>query len=52
MLNADGIERGLYDGAPMTPERRVEHALAWIAEDYPRKWLRLVNLCERAAASG
>lgn len=37
MLNADGIERGLYDGAPMTPERRVEHALAWIAEDYPRK---------------
>lgn len=37
MLNADGIERGLYDGAPMTPERRVEHALAWIAEDYPRQ---------------
>ncbi|MCU7584556.1 hypothetical protein N1614_04235 [Adlercreutzia muris] len=52
MRNADGIEATLYDGAPMTPERRVEHALAWIAGDYPRKWLRLVNLCERAMADG
>lgn len=52
MRNADGIERGLYDGAAMTPDRRVEHALAWIAGDYPRKWLRLVNLCEEAARSG
>ena len=52
MRNADGIETALYDGVPMTPERRVEHALAWIAGDYPRKWLRLVNLCEEAARSG
>lgn len=52
MRNADGIERGLYDGAPMAPERRVEHALAWIADDYPRKWLRLVDLCEQAKADG
>ncbi len=52
MRNADGIEAGLYDGATMAPERRVEHALAWIAGDYPRKWLRLVGLCERAAESG
>ena len=51
MRNADGIETGLYDGTAMTPERRVEHALAWIADDYPRKWLRLVNLCESAARS-
>ena len=52
MRNADGIERGLYDGAAMAPEGRVEHALAWIAGDYPPKWLRLVGLCERAAESG
>lgn len=52
MRNADGTETGLYDGAPTTPERRVEHALAWIAGDYPRKWLRLVNLCEETARSG
>lgn len=52
MRNADGIENSLYDGAPMTPERRVEHALAWIADDYPRKWLRLVGLCEQARADG
>ena len=52
MRNADGVEAALYDGVPMTPERRVEHALAWIAGDYPRKWLRLVNLCERAMADG
>lgn len=52
MRNADGIECGLYDGYPMTPERRVDHALAWIADDYPRKWLRLVDLCERAMEDG
>ena len=52
MRNADGIETALYDGAPMAPERRVEHALAWIADDSPRKWLLLVSLCEGAARSG
>ena len=52
MRNADGIETALCDGAPMAPERRVEHALAWIAGDYPRKWLRLVGICEEAARSG
>ncbi len=52
MRNADGVETALYDGVPMTPERRVEHALAWIAEDYPAKWLRLVRLCEQARADG
>lgn len=52
MRGTDGIGAALYDGAPMAPERRVEHALAWIAGDYPRKWLRLVNLCEQAMAGG
>lgn len=52
MLNADGVEAALYDGVTMTPERRVEHALAWIADGYPKKWLRLVNLCERAMTEG
>lgn len=42
----------LYDGVARTPSMRVEEACAWIAEDYPRKWLRLVNLCERAKADG
>lgn len=45
---ADVCEQ-LYDGVAMTPERQVEHALAWIADDYPRKWLRLVGICETAA---
>lgn len=49
MRNADGIETGLYDGAAMTPLRQAEHALAWIADDYPKKWLRLVGICETAA---
>lgn len=42
----------LYDGVPRTPLMRVEEACAWIAGDYPRKWLRLVNLCEQAKADG
>jgi len=42
----------LYDGVARTPLMRVEEACAWIAEDYPKKWLRLVNLCERAMADG
>lgn len=42
----------LYDGVARTPLMRVEEACAWIAEDYPRKWLRLVNLCEQAKADG
>lgn len=41
-----------YDGVARTPAMRVEEACAWIAEDYPKKWLRLVNLCERAMADG
>ena len=39
---ADVCEQ-LYDGVAMTPERQVEHALAWIADDYPRKWLRRIG---------
>ena len=42
----------LYDGVLRTPAMRVEEACAWIAEDYPKKWLRLVNLCEQAKADG
>lgn len=42
----------LYDGATRTPLMRVEEACAWIADDYPAKWLRLVNLCEGAMAAG
>lgn len=42
----------LYDGVLRTPAMRVEEACAWIAEDYPKKWLRLVNLCEQAMADG
>ena len=42
----------LYDGATRTPLMRVEEACAWIADDYPAKWLRLVNLCEGAIAAG
>lgn len=42
----------LYDGVLRTPAMRVEEACAWIADDYPRKWLRLVNLCEQAKADG
>lgn len=41
-----------YDGVKRTPKQRVEEACAWIADDYPRKWLRLVDLCENAAKSG
>lgn len=52
MRNADGIETALYDGVARTPRMRVEEACAWIAEDYPRKWLRLVSLCEQAKADG
>lgn len=52
MRNADGVETGLYDGTVRTPSTRVDEALAWIAADYPAKWLRLVRLCERAKASG
>ena len=46
------VNRELYDGVARTPAMRVEEACAWIAEDYPRKWLRLVNLCEEAMISG
>ena len=42
----------LYDGVQRTPIMRVEEACCWIADDYPRKWLRLVNLCEQAKADG
>lgn len=42
----------LYDGVQRTPLMRVEEACCWIADDYPRKWLRLVNLCEQAKADG
>ncbi len=42
----------LYDGVARTPAMRVEEACAWIAEDYPRRWLRLVNLCEWAGGRG
>lgn len=42
----------LYDGVRRTPQMRVEEACAWIADDYPRKWLELVKLCERAQRSG
>ena len=38
--------------AAMPPAQRVSAAAAWIAEDYPRKWLRLVNLCEWAMDQG
>ena len=36
----------------MTAEKRAECAMAWIAQDYPQKWLRLVGLCERAMREG
>ena len=52
MRNADGEGAPLYDGVAMTPLMRVEHALAWIADDYPAKWLRLVRLCEGAMDAG
>ena len=42
----------LYDGVKRTPQQRAEEACAWIAKDYPKKWLRLVNLCENAKAQG
>lgn len=42
----------LYDGVLRTPAMRVEEGCAWIAEDYPKKWLRLVNLCEWAKDQG
>lgn len=42
----------LYDGVLRTPLMRVEEACAWIADDYPHKWLRLVDLCEQAMADG
>lgn len=42
----------LYDGVARTPALRLDEACAWIADDYPRKWLRLVNLCEDAKSSG
>lgn len=44
--------RAPYDGVARTPLMRVEEACCWIADDYPRKWMRLVGLCERAIASG
>lgn len=40
----------LYDGVTTTPRERVEHACTWIADNYPAKWLKLVNLCEQAQA--
>ena len=46
------VTPALYDGAARTPAMRVEEACCWIADDYPRKWLRLVNLCEQAKADG
>lgn len=45
------VSKQLYDGVVRTPKQRVEEACAWIAHDYPHKWLRLVNLCEREAAN-
>ena len=47
-----GIAKLPYDGVRMTPQGRIEMACAWIADDYPHKWLRLVNLCERAMKDG
>lgn len=41
-----------YDGVTITPQMRVEMACMWIAQDYPKKWLRLVDLCEWAKAQG
>lgn len=46
------VTPALYDGIARTPAMRVEEACAWIADDYPHKWLRLVGLCERAAGEG
>lgn len=46
------VTKQLYDGVTRTPSQRVEEACAWIADDYPRKWLKLVNLCEQAKANG
>lgn len=40
------------DELARTPHQRVEDAAAWIADDYPGKWLQLVGLCERAADRG
>lgn len=42
----------IYDGATTSPRERVEYACAWIADDYPRKWLKLVNMCEQAQDKG
>lgn len=46
------ISNKLYDGTMPNYELMTEAALAWIADDYPKKWLRLVNLCEAAANRG
>lgn len=46
------IPKAPYDGVAITPEKRVEMACMWIADDYPKKWLRLVNLCEWAKSRG
>ncbi len=46
------VSEQFYDGVLRTPLMRVEEACAWIAEDYPHKWLRLVNLCEQAKDDG
>lgn len=40
------------DVVAMSPRLRVESALAWVGSDYPRKWLRLVELCEWAMDAG
>lgn len=46
------VSKQLYDGALRTPAKRVEEGCAWIAKDYPKKWLRLVDLCEWAKSQG
>lgn len=42
----------LYEGVARSPKMRVEEACSWIADQYPHKWLRLVNLCEKARDNG
>lgn len=46
------VSPALYDGVKLTPKQRVEDVAGWIAEEYPKKWMRLVGLCEWAKAQG
>lgn len=46
------VSRTLYDGVTHTPLLLVEEACAWAKEDYPRKFMRLVGMCEKAKAKG